>query len=93
MKCTLEAIFALAFKTMFPKIDTRAVVTRFRRAMVNDKGTIGIPVAIATFALVTSDAVDAHFPIRADHVDAVVHVDIADLPFEAAGALADEFPS
>ena len=76
---------------MLPAIDTRAAVARLRRAMVNDKSAVRISVTFAALALVTSDTVHADFPVRAYHVDAVVHVHVADLALEAARALAHEF--
>lgn len=59
--------------------------------MVDDKSAIGIPVTLATFALVTGDTVDANLPIGAYHVDTIVHVHVASFPFETTWTLADKF--
>ena len=86
----LEAVLTLALETVFPEIDTRAVVARFRRAMVNDKGTIRIPVTLAAFALVTGDTIDANLAVGTYDIDTVVHVYIANLALKAPWTLADK---
>lgn len=86
----MEAVLTLALETVFPEIDTRAVVAGFRRAMVNDKGTIGIPVTLAAFALVAGDTIDANLALGAYDIDTVVHVYIASLALKASRTLADE---
>jgi len=64
---------------MFPEIDARAVVARFRGAMINDEGAVWIPVAFSAFTFVTGDAVDADLVVWAYHAYAVVDVYIAHL--------------
>lgn len=87
----METILALALVSLISKIYARAAVTRHCRAMVDDKSAIGIPVTLATFALVTGDTVDANLPIGAYHVDTIVHVHVASFPFETTWTLADKF--
>jgi hypothetical protein len=75
----LETTFALALEAMFPEINARAVVARFRGAMINDEGTVWIPVAFSAFTFVTGDTVDTNLVIRTYHTYAVIDVYVAHL--------------
>lgn len=82
VKLALKARMAVALEAALAEVDACAILARFRGAVVNDQGAVGVSVTVSAFALVTGDAVHADFVVGARHAYAVVNVHVACLEVE-----------
>lgn len=81
---TLKAFYTFTFETAITEIDARAViVARFCRTMIHNQCAIGISVALAAFAFVISDTINANLVIWTHHVYAIIDIHVAHLALKA----------
>lgn len=74
---TLKAFCTLAFETVLAEIDACAIIVAwFCRTVIYNQRAIRVSVALAAFAFVTSDTVNANLVIWARHANTVVDIHV-----------------